>query len=432
MPTRSRPCTARRGVSLYAVTPTSRVRKAPPALLLACLCLAGALAWSIAAPSKAHARKNLEIALQDEAVFLYQNYYNREQALQQARALGVTRLRINVLWSKAIGPVQAASPTKPNPITYNWGIYDSAIDAAARYGIRVTLTFAGQPVPVFARGKRALEQYKPKANRFKEFVSAAAAHFKGRVDTYSIWNEPNLFAWLTPIRQAGTVYRKLYLAGYKAIRRVDKRVKILIGETVPYVRTKRRGQAPLKFLRQLTCVNTKYKRIRRKKCKPLIADGYAHHPYEFTRDPAKPPRKFNKKDDATLGRIKKLIKALDKLKKAKALRTKRKKALDLYLHEFGYFNGGRGKILPLAKRSKFLVKAFKIAQRNRRIRVQLQYTFIQPPAGFPSGFFDLSLVLLNGGTIQPYNALAAYASAAARTRKVKRNPGPLSLPPAPP
>ena len=53
-----------------------------------------------AAAGSAHAARGMEVGLQDDAVFLYQSYYNRDLGLQQAKQLGVTRLRVNVLWNR--------------------------------------------------------------------------------------------------------------------------------------------------------------------------------------------------------------------------------------------------------------------------------------------------------------------------------------------
>src|SRR5205823_3354943 len=55
---------------------------------------------------RAHAARGMEVALEDEPVFLNQFYYNRDQAFQQARQLGVTWLRVNVGWGPSLGGQQ--------------------------------------------------------------------------------------------------------------------------------------------------------------------------------------------------------------------------------------------------------------------------------------------------------------------------------------
>ena len=69
-----------------------------------------------------------------------------------------------------------------------------------------------------------------------------------------------------------------------------------------------------------------------------MADGYAHHPYDFANPPAAP---YPGADNVTMGTLGRLTTALDRLAAAKALRTPDGKPLDVYLTEFGYFASGR-------------------------------------------------------------------------------------------
>ena len=75
--------------------------------------------------------------------------------------------------------------------------------------------------------------------------------------------------------------------------------------------------APLAFLRKVACVNKKYKRVGT--CTPLKADGYAHHPYDFRHAPN---FQYPGADNVTLGTLRRLTKALDKLSRVGALRTR--------------------------------------------------------------------------------------------------------------
>ena len=106
---------------------------------------------TLAVATSAHAAPGMEVGLQDDAVFLYQNYYNRDLALEQARQLGVTRLRVNVLWNR-IAAAQAGQRHPPAQVTYNWAPYDSLVDAAAAYGIKVQFSLAG-PAPAWANAQ---------------------------------------------------------------------------------------------------------------------------------------------------------------------------------------------------------------------------------------------------------------------------------------
>jgi hypothetical protein len=331
-----------------------------------------------------------------------------------------------MLWAKTL-PFQRHLRRRPSHLSYNFRPWDHIVDRAAAYGIRVHLTLAGQPVPAFASGRRRQDQYKPNARHFAQWARTVAKHFKGRVDRYSIWNEPNHKAWLEPVRSQARLYRKLYISGRKAIKRADRRAKVFIAETAPFSKSPRVATRPLKFLRQLTCANRRYRPRRR--CAALRADGYAHHPYEFTRHPRRPPRRFNTRDDVPLASLGRLTRALDRLRRARLLIGPRGRKLNLYLHEYGYFNSGRGKIFPQSTRARYLVGGFTIAQRNRRVRTQLQYGLVTPPPHLPSAFFDLSLVTLGGGRMVPFRALRAWAVRKVRQHRIKRPPRkPLRLP----
>ena len=200
--------------------------RAPRSIRL--LLVAAAVSAVVGASTPAHAARGMEVALQDDAIFLNHWYYSSTRAFQQAQQLQVTRLRVNLLWAKAL-PTQRALKKRPRHLSYDFRPWDAVVDQAARYGIRVSLSLAGQPLPAFASGHHRQDEYKPNARRFAEFARDVARHFRGRVDRYSIWNEPNHKAWLAPVRSQGRIYRKLYVAGYRAIKRVNRHAKV-----VPY------------------------------------------------------------------------------------------------------------------------------------------------------------------------------------------------------
>ena len=361
----------------------------------------------------------LEVGLQDDAVFLTRQYYNRETALQQAEQLGVTRLRTLVIWSRVPGaePNSRNAPASPR---YDWSQYDSLIDDAARHGIRLQLDLTG-PAPAWATGDHKAGVVRPSASRFGEFAAAAARHFKGRVDLYSIWNEPNYVGWLAPLQSEPQLYRALYTAAYAAIKKADPTAKVLIGETAPYQEEKR-ALAPIAFLRAVACRNDIYAPT--KACPPLVADGYAHHPYEFANPPQAP---YPGADNVTVGTLGRLTNALDRLAGAKALQTPDGKPLDVYLTEFGYFATGPVAVPP-AKRASYLKEAFDIAERNPRVKEMLQYILVSPPPGIR---FNTSLIDMSGKPSLPYQALAGWVHQNVKDGRVAAVRAPLQLPPAP-
>ena len=392
--------------------------------LLCSLTLALALAVALSTQS-AQAANGMEVAVQDDAVLFAGLYSNPEVGLVLADNLHATRVRVNVVWSYAVGR-SAKRKKAPKHVRYNWTGYDNLYANAARHGMKLQFALTG-PAPAWATGNHKIGPTRPKARYFKAFATAAAKHFKGRVDRYSIWNEPNHRAWISPLRSAPRLYRSLYLNGYSAIKHVDPSAQVLIGETSPFALGHgRNATAPLKFLRGLTCANKRYKRA--KSCGTIKTDGYAQHPYDFDH---KPSYRYPGKDNVTIGVLGRLTSALSKLQKAKLLTTPAGGVPDVYLTEYGYFASGKRKVSQ-ATQGKYLVQAFTIAQRNPHVREMLQFLLVEPSSKFK--FFDTSVATRTGKPRLAFRKLAAWTdkAAAAGQIAVTSPPAPGSAPPPPP
>jgi hypothetical protein len=393
----------------------SIVRLTLAALATAVLLLAAGFA------SEARAARGLELALQDDSTFLtHGSFKNTEKAYAHLRALGVTRLRVNVLWAYSLQKAQYDSRSKPAQRSYNFNQYQTMIDESAKHGIRVHASLTG-PAPRWATGNRKkVSGYKPSASAYAEFVTAAVTAFAGRVDRYSIWNEPNWSSWLGPISSQASLYRGLYTRGYAAIKKADPKAKVLIAETSPYARPGL-SQSPLAFLRAVTCVNKKYKKAR--SCPALKADGYAHHPYDFNHAPTFVGKNV---DDVTMGSLSRLTRALDKLSSVGRLRHDGGGRMPVYLTEFGYFSSGH-RAVATKLRTKWLKQAYAIALANGRVKSQLQYLLVAPPRRSASAFFNLALLTSAGKKYPTYTALQSWFKS--NKSRVKRPGGAIDLPP---
>ena len=398
-------------------------------LLVALLTLA---TLAVAAPS-AQAAKGMEIALQDDPVFLHRHYYDRDKALVQAREMGVTRLRVSLGWASVLGS-QSLGRTVPSRVEYDFSRFDDLIDAAAAQGIRLQLNLI-PPAPAWATGDGKVGVNRPDPKLYGRFVRAAAEHFAGRVDRFAIWNEPNHVGWLTPQSTAATQYRQLYLEGYKAIKRAAPSAEILIGELVPY-KNGSRSSSPLLFLRQLTCTRTAsgtpgargYRMRKQGNCTPLRADGLAHHPYEYA---GPPERGYPGNDNVTIGTLTRMTSTLTELGRLRALATPKRRAVPIFITEFGYFGAGRN-AHPDMRRASYLRRAYVIAQRNPMVRQMTQYLLVRPPRTYTGSYFDMSIMLQNGEPLAPFKELTRWSKSAARRGQITAPGAPIALPPRPP
>jgi hypothetical protein len=395
------------------------------ALLSALVAAAAVLTGCLIDAGDSKAARGMELAIQDDAVFVNGQYrrVSGDKAFAYTRALGITRQRINLQWAYVMPEEEFNARRKPAAVHYNFVGFDALIDRAAQDGVRIHVSLTG-PAPRWANPKRFPPRrgwYKPSATEFGKFAALAAEHFKGRVDRYSIWNEPNWKTWLGPLANGPALYRALYVKGYDAIKAADPAAKVLIGETAPFARPGY-STSPLAFLRGVTCVNKKYKRTR--SCPKLKADGYAHHPYDFGHAPN---YQYPGADNVTIGTLSRLTKALDKLSRAGVLRMNGGGRMPLYLTEYGYFASGH-RALSKSVRSRYLKQAYSIALKNSRVKSQLQYLLVSPPRTARASFFDLGLVSTSGKRNVGFTALQSWYRA--NRGKVKR-PGPaITLPSA--
>jgi hypothetical protein len=311
--------------------------------------------------------------------------------------MGANRLRINLTWTEVLGRRQSGRRYQPKNLVYHWEKYDAAVNAALARGIRVHLTITG-PAPRWATANRRVGVYRPDSGKFGAFARSVAQHFNHRVDRYSIWNEPNYKGWLQPHSQSPKIYRALFRAGWRGIKSANFGVQVLIGETSPYA-SKGRAIAPLRFLRGVTCTDSRWRRH----CMGIRADGYAHHPYEFKR---RPEASYPGRDNVTIGTMRRLNVALDRLARNGALKTPYGQPLHIWLTEFGYFATGKYR-MPEGRRAAYLRRAFQIARNNPRVHSMLQYLFVQPPKQW--AHFNTSIALKNGKPTASYWALKKFA-----------------------
>jgi hypothetical protein len=346
-------------------------------VIVTCICL------GLVAAATADAR-TLELAVQDDPVLLQRDYGDTALALDRAVAMGASRVRVNLRWVDAM-------PTRD---TLELGRLERLYTDAHALGLRIQVTLAG-PAPAWATGDGKVGVVRPDAAAFGRFAGAVAGHFAGRIDRYSIWNEPNWHRLLAPVSRAPSLYRALYRSGYAAIKSADPGAAVLLGELMPGASSTRSTPA-LKFLRG----------VFPRGAARLKADGVALHPYNFARRPR--DARSKNPDVVEMGSLSRLTRALDALRRTGALTTPAGGPMPVYLTEFGYFTSG-----PVARsaatHAKWMGEAWEIARRNPRVRQLLQYQLLDP---WPASVTWRSAVMDRDGTPRPvYRTLARLASA---------------------
>ena len=440
----------------------------------------------------AFASAQQESILMDDSEFVYQDAQHVDQRMAEAKALGFDRIRVSVLWS-LVAP-NAGSETRPagdatNPAWYGkakWDRYDRIVQLANAHGLGVLFSVTG-PAPLWATGtpeqgrQDVADIWNPDPTAFGDFLTAVGRRYSGswqdehqepavvpllpptttkdpplpRVDHWSIWNEPNHGGWLEPqwnaaatVPQSPRVYRGLLDAGWSALQNTGHGGDtILIGETSPRGLNPglTRGLHPLRFIRDLYCVDKKLRPYTGEAAKQLgcpesfdaaafagahpglfNATGWAHHPYSLTTAPRTPDANH---DDATLSGIPRLARLLDRLFR----RYGQNRKLPIWLTEYGYQTNPPDPTIgiPFSRQAAWLDDATFLAYTNPRIASYAQFLLVddgpirdyKPDDPRYWGTFQSGLITLQGKHKPSYDSfkrpISISPTRARRGRKLR-------------
>jgi hypothetical protein len=315
-------------------------------------------------------------------------------AVAEWAAAGVDVVRVHARWG-------TIAPRTRSGSSYDWGELDRAVDLVRAAGMQVMLTVTG-PGPLWtsrapARGN---PRYKPDARAFGAFARRVAERYGDRVDTYLVWNEPNIPGWLDPQLQcsrpgvcepvAPHVYRDLLAAAYPAIKAADPGAEVVMGELAPIGRAPRSARStipPLTFFRAMACLDERYRPLpRRGACarfKPVRADSVGHHPHGVL---AAPDEVSEDPRWAKIGDLPRLLKALDRITATGRFRAPGGGKFDLHLTEFGYQTSPPDHAIGITveEQASYLQQAAYVAWKTPRVRSLVHYQWVDEPVRYRS------------------------------------------------
>ncbi len=335
--------------------------------------IAAALAACAALSPCTAVARTIHTVLQDDALSLFAPR-GLVPYMEELRWLGVDQLRVSAEWKLEAPDPDARRPPRgfiqSDPRSYTepaMEMLDRAVQAAAAAGLRVIID------PAFSAPLWATSDPQPRADSGSDWfntnidVRKAAAweqmlarRYSGtytpagaltplpRVATFTLWNEPNNPAFLTPQWNGSTPIsadwlRNLAQVAYPAIKRVAPYATVLIGNTSEAgadADVGGQGVAPLAFIRRLACVTAQLQPVYHGACanfRTVPADGYAQHPYERSAPPWVPSAGAGETDWAQMGDLSRLQALLDRIVSLHRLAPG---ARNLWLTEQGYATNG--------------------------------------------------------------------------------------------
>lgn len=397
------------------------------------IALAATAAALAALPATALAKKNQVSIFQSDGLLRNGSPEVRAKTLDELNGLGVDVVKSILSW-RNVAPAGKRKPSGfdgRNPASYSaesWAPFDDLVRQAQARGMRVMFALGGRAPQWASSGtKRYPGTKRPNAREFRDFVHAVGTRYSGsyviggggstpspspapdpdpdlpipigsaqssstasasqsgstlpRVSLWAVWNEPNLGNWLAPQRRKGVPfaphhYRKLVNAANNGLSSSGHgRDQLLIGELVPYGANKNRMR-PIHFLREMACVNGRYRPFRGKaarkrgcrKFKRLPGTGLSIHPYT----PAGGPNvRMRHRDDAPIGYLRRVARALDRLYRKKRIQRRK---MPIWNTEFGFQTDPPDIFqTPIKKVPGFMGKSEWLSWRNRRVASHAQY-----------------------------------------------------------
>jgi hypothetical protein len=400
--------------------------------------LAAAAVLAALPAASAHASTNQRSIIQDDRHLLLMGSAVQAQYLNDAQALGADIVRANVAWAKFAPKPRSKKRPKhfngANPKAYGkrLAILDSLVSAAQARGLQVLLTPTG-PGPKWAsRCAHKTSTCKPSSTEFGRFVRALGKRYRS-VKLWSIWNEPNLKAWLSPqytargshpVLESAVLYRSLARSAIAALRATGhKRHTILLGETAPVgldpavcnLRPSRSrpgciksrpSSRPEDFLRALFCLKSNGHSLtgsarRDEHCtghySKFRVSGFAHHPY--TSGAAQPPLSRPSAHNITIAVTSRLTRLLDQAGRRGRIPSK----LPIYFTENGWQTNPPDRTfgVSFAQQAAYMNQSDWISYRNRRVRSVSQYEIVDDPL---NAAFQTGVRLADGAPKPSYDA----------------------------
>jgi len=102
------------------------------------------------------------------------------ELLDEVTAAGIGWVRIDMVWAYI----------EPEPNVYDWSIYDEVVADATQRGLKIFATLAY--TPGWATLGEPMRGQPASPSEWQEICYLAAARYRGRIQAWGLWNEPNL------------------------------------------------------------------------------------------------------------------------------------------------------------------------------------------------------------------------------------------------
>ncbi len=149
-------------------------------------------------------------------------WQDRGRVLMLSKNVGVHWIRQQVRWQDLQGP--------PGDSCYTicWGELDNIVNDASGAGVKLLLSIVAAPSWATANGRNGLPS-REHFGDFNFFMGQMAAHYKGNVQAYEIWNEENLAHENGGRVANASFYMDMLVGAAQAIKAADSAAIVVSG-----------------------------------------------------------------------------------------------------------------------------------------------------------------------------------------------------------
>jgi polysaccharide biosynthesis protein PslG len=175
-------------------------------------------------------------------VFLWGNPETTDRDLRLAKEAGFTWVKQRFEWRYI---------EKEDDDAFEWDEPDRVVDAINRAGLGIVARLDNQPA--WARGDGVFPASGPPDDlaNWRDFVEDVAERYKGKIQAYEIWNEPNLSREWGGAPPDARAYTEMLRVSYQAIKRVDPQALVISAGLSPTTEMSDRARSDMLFLREM-------------------------------------------------------------------------------------------------------------------------------------------------------------------------------------
>lgn len=159
-------------------------------------------------------------------VFLYWRQEVADRDLQLVQDAGFRWVKQELPWRELEGQAKGV---------WQWATADRIMDQIDAHGLHVIVRLGAQPAWA---SQTPLPELGPPDHMqdFYDYVYAVASRYKGRVEAYQIWNEPNLSREWGNRPPNPAEYADMLKAGYQAVKAADPQAVVISAGLAPTTR----------------------------------------------------------------------------------------------------------------------------------------------------------------------------------------------------